>query len=124
MNVLALQDFFWRESQRKQKLGVVDCVQFVCGAVKAGWDRDYSDILRYSDRRSAVQRLRVLGGLRAACDMAMGEQQPVDELEPGDVIWFDKPNTIGLLMPGYVAVKIGGRIDRYEIEPEMIGWKT
>jgi len=124
MNVLALQSYFWTESQRKQKFGVIDCVQFVAGAVKQGWDRDYSDVLQYHDRRSAVKRLRELGGLMAACDMAMGKQHMISELEPGDVVWFDVPKTIGLLMPGYIAVKMGCAIHRLEIDPRMFGWKT
>ena len=124
MNVNALQEFFWHESQRPQKFGVVDCVQFVTEAVWVGWCRDFRNVLGYYDRASAVQRLRELGGLKAACDFAMGERFPVEELEPGDVVWFDEPKTLGLLMPGYVAVKLGTRIDRYRIEPGMIGWKT
>ena len=124
MNVDALRDFFYEQSRRRQKFGTVDCVSFVAGAVFVGWGRDYRGVLQYRDRRSAVARLRILGGLRGACDFAMGRQYPVDELEPGDVIWFDKPATIGLLMPGYVAVKMGKCIHRLQIEPQMIGWKT
>ncbi len=93
-------------------------------AVFVGWGRDYRSILQYHDRRSAVDRLRVLGGLRGACNHAMGPMLAIDELEPGDVVWFDKPKSIGLLMPGYIAVKAGRTVHRFEIDPRMQGWKT
>ena len=124
MNIVALRKFFDEQANVPQRLGSVDCVLFVTGAVKAGWDRDYTSVLMYKDRRTAVQRLRQLGGLRRACDFAMGEAFPIDELEPGDVVWFDKPATIGLLMPGYVAVKLGKCVHRLEVEPQMMGWHT
>ncbi|TFG83983.1 MAG: hypothetical protein E4G74_00325 [Erysipelotrichales bacterium] len=124
MNEEALREYFNDQSGVHQKFGTVDCVKFVAGAVRAGWNRDYLGVLQYSDRRSAVARLRELGGLRAACDMAMGEAVSVDSLEPGDVVWFDKPATIGLLMQEYVAVKLGKTIHRFKVDPKMIGWKT
>jgi len=124
MNVDALRLFFNTAANQRQKLGTVDCVSFVTQAVFIGWGRDFFGYLQYDDRRSAVQRLRQLGGLKQACDHAMGEQRPVTELEPGDVVWFDKPATIGLLMEGYVAVKMGKTIHRLQIEPQMVGWKT
>ncbi len=112
MNIPALHEYFIEQSQQQQKLGVVDCVQFVTGAVFAGWGRDYRDVLQYSDRRSAVTRLRQLGGLKEACVHALGEITIIDDLEPGDVIWYDKPATLGVLMPGYVAVKMGRSVQR------------
>ena len=124
MNERAIRKFFVEQSQIRQKFGTVDCVSFVAQAVVVGWGRVHRDVLQYSDRRSAVDRLRSFGGLRRACNHAMGETFPIDELEPGDVVWFDKPATIGLLMPGYVAVKAGRCIHRLQIEPQMIGWKT
>lgn len=124
MNVLALQRFFDDQSQKKQNFGTIDCVSFVAGALLAGWNRDYTGDLQYHNRRSAVNRLRAFGGLRCACDWAFGDQVSIAELGPGDVVWFDKPATIGLLMPGYVAVKLGRSIHRYQIESQMMGWKT
>lgn len=124
INIPALQEYFIEQSQLPQKLGVFDCVTFVSGAVKVGWDRNFDPILQYSDRRSAIKRLRELGGLEAACDLAMGKRVSVSMLEPGDVVWYDEPATIGLLMYGYVAVKLGGNIHRFEIDPEMTGWST
>ena len=124
MNELALREYFNNEYGKPQKFGTIDCVQFVAGAVRAGWGRNYADVLRYNGRRDAINRLRELGGLRGACDFALGERFGIDELAPGDVVWFDKPATIGLLMPGYVAVKMGRCINRLKIEPQMTGWKT
>lgn len=124
MNADALRDFFAEQSQINQKLGMVDCVTFVAAAVFVGWGRDFRSVLQYRDRRSAVDRLRALGGLRRACDQAMGKRYPVAELEVGDVVWFDRPATIGLLMQGFVAVKMGRAIHRLQIEPQMTGWKT
>jgi Domain of unknown function (DUF6950) len=124
MNADALREYFDEQSGKRQSFGKIDCVSFVANAVRVGWDRDYLGVLQYHDRRSAVDRLRELGGLFNACCFAMGETVSIEKLEPGDVIWFDKPATVGLLMPGYVAVKMGKCIHRFEIEPQMIGWRT
>ena len=124
MNIEALRNYFALEATKPQKFGTVDCVKFVTHAVYIGWGRDYRDVLQYNSRRSAVNRLRELGGLQGACNYAMGPSMPIDQLEPGDVIWFDKPATIGLLMPGYIAVKMGHTIHRLEIESAMHGWRT
>lgn len=124
MNVTALRSYFNEQSGTPQRLGAVDCVKFVAGAVRVGWGRDFSTVLQYHNRRSAVDRLRELGGLKGACDVAMGDMHPVDELEPGDVVWFEKPDTIGVLMPGYIALKMGKTIHRLKVLPGMMGWKT
>lgn len=124
MNEDALREYFVEQSNLPQKFGTIDCVKFVANAVRIGWDRDYLGVLQYHDRRSAVDRLRALGGLRGACNHAMGDMVSITELEPGDVVWFDKPATIGLLMPNYVAVKLGKAIHRFQIEKQMMGWKT
>ncbi len=125
MNVVALRGYFNEQAQIPHKLGSVDCVKFVTEAVYLGWGRDYRNALQYHDRRSAVDRLRALGGLIGACNHAIGPMRDVEDLEPGDVIYFHKPRpTLGLLMPEYVAVKIGQNIHRLVIEPEMHGWKT
>ena len=124
MNHSAIRSLFNEQSKTKQKLGTVDCVSFVAEALFVGWGRDYRDVLQYKDRRTAVKRLRELGGLQKACTFAMGPMYSVDELNKGDVIWFDKPATIGLLMDGYVACKLGNTIHRFKVEPQMIGWKS
>lgn len=124
MNILALQEYFWDESTKPQKLGVVDCVKFVTTAVYLGWGRDHRHMLEYTDRRSAVARLRELGGLHAACVHALGYPVPIDKLSAGDVIWFNDPASIGLLMPEYVAVKANKCIHRYQKDDKMSGWIT
>lgn len=125
MNRDALRKFFNEEANKPKKLGVVDCVSFVAQAVYLGWNRDYRPVLQYSDRRSAVDRLRELGGLRGACNHAMGEMLHIEELEAGDVIWYDRPAaSIGLHMGEYIAVKCGKTIHRLQVEPQLRGWKT
>ena len=125
MDTVALRDFFNTQIGTKTCLGTIDCVSFVTEAVKVGWNRDHSGILQYHDRRSAVKRLRELGGLKAACFYAMGDMYFVKDLQPGDVIWYDKPfPTLGLLMPGYVAVRQGKVINRHEITDDLMGWRT
>lgn len=124
MNRQALREFFNTQVGTKSSLGTIDCVSFVTQAVFVGWGRDYRDVLQYHDRRSAVARLRELGGLKAVCFHILGAMHFVSDLSPGDVIWYDEPPCIGLLMPGYVAVKQGRVINRYETQERMMGWKT
>jgi Domain of unknown function (DUF6950) len=125
MNYDAIRKYFNEQAVLPQKLGTVDCVNFVTEAVYLGWGRDYRAILQYDSRRSAVARLRELGGLQAACSYAMGSMHLIEDLEPGDVIWYEKPvATLGLFMPGYVAVKMGRTICRLRIQPHLQGWKT
>ncbi len=125
MNVDALHQYFLEEGSKKQCLGTIDCVRFVTGAVLAGWNRDYRAVLQYRDRRSAVNRLRELGGLRGACDYALGKRYPISKLSPGDVVYIEHPvASIGLLMHDYIAVKFGSTVHRYRITADMMGWKT
>lgn len=124
MNKQALREYFAEQGQTKQKFGTIDCVKFVATAVKIGWGRDYIEDLQYHDRRSAVERLRGAGGLQLATCEVLGDMRPISELEPGDVIWFDRPATLGLLMPGYIAVKWGKTVHRFEIQPQMWGWRS
>ncbi len=47
------------------------------------------------------------------------------DLKPGDVAWFDtSPNTIGLMMPDYAAVKTGRTIHRVNLSAVAFGWGT
>ncbi len=124
MNIPALREFFNTQAPITQRLGTIDCVSFVTQAIFIGWGRDYRDILQYNDRRSAVARLRELGGLKAACFHTLGPMYFICDLNPGDVIWFDKPPSIGLLMPTYIAVKQGVTINRYVLEAHLMGWRT
>ena len=125
MNMMALHDYFDTVAPVQHKLGALDCVRFVTDAVFIGWGRDYRAILQYNDRRTAISRLRALGGLKGACSHAMGEMYMIDALSPGDVVYFDKPSpTIGLLMEHYVLVKQGTTLHRLEREPQIQGWRT
>lgn len=124
MNIAALRIYFQEQTGAKQSLGTIDCVKFVTNAVYIGWGRDYRDILQYSSRREAVDRLRELGGLKGACFHALGAMDFITDLHPGDIIWYDEPPTLGLLMPNYVAVRQGQVINRYAIEECMMGWRT
>lgn len=124
MNTEALRAYFIAQTGTKQQLGVIDCVKFVTGAVYAGWGRDYRNVVQYNSRREAIDRLRELGGLKAACFNILGSMYFVDDLGPGDIIWYDEPPTLGLLMPNYVAVRQGYVINRYAIQDRMMGWRT
>jgi len=124
MNQAGLRNYFIEQAQAPGRFGTRDCVSFVTNAMLIGWGRNHVDLMQYHDRRSAVNRLRAAGGLRAACCHAWGDVRPVDELEPGDVVYFDKPPTLGLLMPGYVAIRSRRCIHRLQVEPQMMGWAT
>lgn len=124
MNVEALSRYFIEQSRQRQRFGSNDCVTFVAGALLTGWGKDYTRALGYSDRRSAVRRLRVAGGLRAACDQVFGAMCEVEELRPGDVAYFERPATLGLVMPGYVAVLIASQVQRVKIEIARGGWRA
>lgn len=125
MNEQALRKLFNDIAPRRFQLGQLDCVRFVVDAVYAGWGRDYRDQLHYQDRRSAVAQLRKSGGLKDSCIEAMGELWPMENLQAGDVVWFDEPvGTIGLLMPNYIAVKTHRQIVRVPIDSRMMGWQT
>lgn len=124
MNRAALREYFYEQATLRGRFGTRDCVTFVTSAMLIGWGRDHLGEMQYHDRRSAVDRLRAAGGLKAACCHAWGDARPIDELAPGDVIYFDKPPTLGLLMPGYVAIRSRRCIHRLQIEPQMMGWTT
>ncbi len=124
MNIPALRLYLNEQAPLPFRLGVVDCVTFVCGAVLAGWGRDFRFHLHYDDRRSAVDQLRAAGGLEQSITTALGPLRPIAELKRGDVIWFDEPRTLGLLMDEYVAVKANCEIHRIALLPQYMGWKT
>lgn len=124
MNALALRQYLNTQANLTNKLGVTDCVTFVTNAVFAGWNRDYRGMLDYSDRKTAVAQLRRMGGLKGACMKAMGGMYSIADLEPGDVVWYNRPPCIGLLMQGYIMVKQAHTIHRVEIENHLMGWKT
>lgn len=123
MNTHALSRYLIEAAARPFRLGEHDCVSFAFEAVKVGWDRDYTACLGYSDRRSAVDRLREAEGLHEAICEGLGEDLPMSELQPGDLAWFGG-SMIGVIMPGYVAVKAYRTIVRMPMEHALSGWKT
>ena len=123
MNQKALTKYFNATVAQPACLGRLDCVRFVAEALKAGWGIDHLDVLRYSDRRTAVKRLRELGGLENAVSSVLGEPVNPADLRPGDVAYFLEPS-IGLVMPGYVAVKFRQTIVRVPLQFAARGWWT
>lgn len=122
---MALHEYFNRVAAKPMVLGGYDCVRFVAEALYVGWNRNFIPILDYWDRRSAVRRLRQANGLRDACTDALGDEVHKSELVMGDVAYFEAPHaTIGLVMDGYVAVKLRGSIVSVAPSAIITGWKT
>lgn len=124
MNMQAVATYMNLVARQPNQLGVLDCVRFVAEMLYLGWGRDYRDALQYEDRRSAVNRLRAAGGLRNACSDVLGMQRPGSELRCGDVAYFDDPPTIGIILPGYCAVKFGRTIQRINLSHVESGWRS
>lgn len=126
MNGIAVHRYLEYAATQPQRLGSCDCVTFVRDVLLAGWGRDIGRHLQYTDRRSAVARLRQTGGLEEAFTAVLGELQPICELAPGDVIYF--PNrgqrTVGVLLPQFVVAR-GHRVVHRVIPPDnAMGWPT
>lgn len=125
MNITALREYLNLAAPASFRLGGLDCVRFVAEAVHAGWGRDYRHRLGYHDRRGACVRLRAAESLREAIGEVLGEEIPAADLMPGDVAYFiGPPTTLGLVMPGYVAVKSGRTIHRLLPDAVDLGWRT
>lgn len=122
MNQRALSEYFNSQAGVRSNLGGLDCVRFVIEALEAGWGIDCRDVLGYHDRRSAVDRLRIAGGLEAAFTAELGEPMPPAELRPGDIAYFIDP-AVGLVMPGYIAVKLRGSVGRIPLQFADKGWR-
>ncbi len=124
MNVEITRDYFERVAPLPQRFGVYDFFTVVVETLLYGFDRDYRDALRYFDRKSAVARLRGAGGLREAfCDV-LGPEQLIFDCPPGSVAYFNTPAFVGIVMPGYIAVKGHHTIHRFMIEDHRTGWRT
>ncbi len=124
MNAEALHDYMNAVAPKRFALGHFDCVRFVAECLLVGWDKNYLEHLGYFDRRSAVHRLRHDGDLKTACDRVLGKRIPWYELEPGDIAYYDDPHaTIGLVMDGYVAIKMGRQIYRGNVDRAEFGWR-
>ena len=123
MNTEALAGYLKGAAARPAEFGKFDCVSFVFVGLQIGWGRDYLQFLGYSDRRSAVERLRSSDGLYDAMCEGLGQDLPICELGPGDIAWFPD-STIGLMLPDYIAVKAYRTIYRVPFEMSRSGWKT
>lgn len=123
MNHRAIAEYFNSQASTRSSLGDYDCVRFVIEALRVGWGVDYRAMLGYDDRRSAVDRLRLAGGLEGAFTREFGEPIAPAELLPGDVAYFEDP-AVGLVMPGYIAVKLRGSIGRVPLQFASKGWRV
>ena len=90
MNVEALQDYFAKVARLPQRFGYYDCCTFIVEALLIGFDRDYRYALGYVDRRTAVDRLRAVGGLREAFTDILGPEQLILGSPAGSIAYFDK----------------------------------
>lgn len=122
MNSKALSQYFNECSSVKSTLGHFDCVRFVIEGILVGWEKDFTPFLGYKDRRSAVDRLRIAGGLDEAFTAEFGEPLKPTELIPGDVAYFPEA-VVGLVLPDYVAVKLRGSIGRIPLRFVEKGWR-
>lgn len=88
-----------------------------------GWGIDYRDVLGYRDRRSAVERLRIAGGLEEAFSDELGPLLPVSALEPGFIAYFPPPGeSVGIVMGNYIAIKHRSTIYRVDLDAAQGGW--
>ena len=124
MDVEAIAAHFSRVAALPQRLGVYDCCTFVVEVLLYGFGRDFRDQLGYYDRRSAVARLRGAGGLRDAFCSALGDEQLIADCPAGSIAYFEQPASVGVVMPGYIAVKANRCIHRFVIEQHRTGWRT
>jgi len=62
-----------------------------------------------------VAKIREDGGLYEAFARVLGEAVPRSELLPGDIAYFPD-EFVGLVMPGYIAVKYRRTIHRVPFE--------
>ena len=111
-------------TQKRPALGHYDCVRFVIELLYVGFDRDYRDRMEYWDRRSAVRRLRKAGGLRAAFTECFGNELLADDLVVGDIAFYQKPDTVGLILPQCVAMYFCGTMHAVDRSTVTIGWRT
>lgn len=123
MDEIAIRDYFERAHGMRSALGDLDCVRFTIEGIFYGWGIDYREILGYQDRRTAIDRLRIAGGLQQAFTDELGDPVDVDELLPGDIAYFDDP-AVGLVMPGYIAVKYRSTIFRAPRQFARCGWHS
>jgi len=126
VNVPALAAYLDRAATVPARLGGFDCVRFVIEGIRVGWGEDFRGCLRYACRREAVEQLRGAGGLRANFCAVLGDPVAAAGLQPGDIAYLSDPETgtaaVGLVLPGYVAVKVGRTIARVPLDRVAEGW--
>ncbi len=118
----ALGEYFAQVANEQSELGGLDCVRFVIEGIRIGAGIDFRDRLGYWDRRSAVRRLRGSRGLDAAFREALGDPDPPESLDICDIAFF-APHSVGLVMPGYVALKSRATIWRIALDQAKHGWR-
>ena len=123
MDADALSDYLSEAAQRPAALGRFDCVRFVAEGLAVGWGRDFRDRLGYSDRRSAVDRLRAAGGLYDAVCSELGQDLPISELRAGDIAYFPDPS-IGLVLRDRIVLKAYRTILHVPLLAARSGWRT
>ena len=123
-DLIALRAYLNAQSRLPARLGVVDCVTFCVGALLVGWGRDYSRVLRYKDRRSAVTQLREEGGLLQATRAVLGPEDFCYDFPPGSLAYFPTSPTLGLILDGWVLIKGHKQIMRVERCDALKGWRT
>jgi len=119
----ALADYLAGVCNRQSELGGLDCVRFVVEALLAGFSVDLRGKLRYADRQGALRRIRHHRGLDAAFRYELGEPLPAEELRFGDIAYVP-PHAVGLVMPGYIAMKARATIWRYKLSTATHGWRV
>ncbi len=125
MNVPELHQYFVDVARDRQCLGECDCVTFVVDVLRVGFDKDYREHLHYNDRRSAVNQLRAMGGLRDAAASTFGLEVEPCELRQGDVAYLEMPTaTIGVVMNGFIAVRGDNCIHRISVDSALVGWRV
>lgn len=124
MNEVAIRDYLDAATKKRPAFGHYDCVRFVIELLYVGFDRDYRDRLEYWDRRSAVRRLRSAGGLRAAFVDCFGDELAAGDLVSGDVAFYQKPDTVGLILPQCVAMYFCGTLHAIDRSTVIFGWRT
>lgn len=108
---------------QQSELGRLDCVRFTIEALLEGFGVDLRHKLRYEDRHQAIARIRRHRGLDSAIRSELGEPIPAEELRPGDIA-FVPPRAMGLVMPGYIAVKFRATVWRLEMRTASHGWRV
>lgn len=124
MNPEAIREYLEAAATKRPALGHYDCVRFVIELLYVGFDRDYRDRMEYWDRRSAVRRLRKAGGLRSAFVDCFGNELQRDDLVSGDIAFYSKPDTVGLILPNCVAMYFCGTMHAVDHSTITIGWRT